>query len=226
MIHPTIRILMLMVFAMLICRADVLHLLLAGLVLIAIYARMEFAAIRTAMVMVMRMRWFFLSLLLIYGWLSPDPISGQSIHWGWPGSEGLAAGCRQIFALILVMLAVNLLLVGSRREELLQAIYWLAWPLAWLGLSRTRLALRLVLVLDRVAIVREQADQVLVEKQPGAQGRWAGIVSAATRVITRTLEKADNMANEEIIFQPLAAPPWYQWVLPLCLIPALFFLPM
>ena len=86
MIHPAIRILMLMVFAMLICRTDVLHLLLAGLVLLAFYTRMESAPIRMAMGMVMRMRWFFLSLLLIYGWLSPDPISGQAIHWGWPDS--------------------------------------------------------------------------------------------------------------------------------------------
>jgi energy-coupling factor transporter transmembrane protein EcfT len=226
MIHPAIRIITLMVFAMLICRADIMHLSLAGLVLLVLYTRMESAAIRMAMAMIMRMRWFFLSLLLIYGWLSPDPVSGQPVYWGWPSAEGLAAGCRQIAALVLIMLAVNLLLRSSRREELLQAIYWLAWPLSWLGVSRSRLALRLVLVLDRVAIVREQADQVLVEQQAGVRGRLATIVSAATRIITRTLEQADHMADEQVIFQPLASPPWYQWGLPLLLIPVLFLLPV
>lgn len=56
MIHPAIRIITLMVFAMLICRADIMHLSLAGLVLLVLYTRMESAAIRMAMAMIMRMR--------------------------------------------------------------------------------------------------------------------------------------------------------------------------
>lgn len=226
MIHPVIRILMLVVFAVLIARADRFHMLLASLALLAVYARQDITAIRKAATMVYRMRWFFLSLLLVYGWLTPDPLSEQSIHWGWPSEDGLTAGIRQIYGLILIIVAVNLLLVTSRREELLQAIYWLALPLAWLGLSPARLALRLVLVLDRVAIVREQADQVLVEQKSVTGGRWARIVSVATRVFRQTLDRADSLANEDIIFQPLAAPPWHQWILPLVLIPILLLLPM
>jgi energy-coupling factor transport system permease protein len=176
--------------------------------------------------MVLRMRWFFLSLLVVYGWLAPDPLSGDFKYWAWPSTAGLLAGGKQVFGLVLIILAVNLLLVHSRREELLQAIYWLAGPLAWLGLSRSRLALRLVLVLDRVAGVREQAGQVLLEQGTWSRQRWTVIADVAARVFRQALDGAEAMADEDIVFQPLQAPPWYQWLIPVIVIPALFLLPL
>lgn len=226
LIHPVIRVFTLIVFALLVSRADLLHMLLACLLIVGFYVRLGVASRRAAMTMLYRMRWFFLSLLLVYGWLTPDPLSGQLSYWTWPSTSGLQAGGQQVFGLMLIMLAVNLLLVFSRREELLQAIYWLARPLTVLGLSRSRLALRLVLVLDWVASIREQAGQTLLEQGAWSHRRWAAIADVATVVFRKTLERADAMVEEDIVFQPLQAPPWYQWGVPLITVPGLFLLPL
>jgi energy-coupling factor transport system permease protein len=226
MIHPVIRIITLVVFAVLISRADLIHMLLAGLILFVVYSRLDAAARQMAVAMIYRMRWFFISLLLVYGWLTPDPLTGETIYWGWPSVDGLTSGAKQVFGLMQIILAVNVLLVVSRREELIQAIYWLARPLAWVGLSRARLALRLVLVLDRVAMVREQVGHVVFEQRPSPERRWTRIVAVAAKVFQQSLDSADAIADEDFIFQPLNAPPWYQWGLPILLIPLFVLLPL
>jgi len=223
-IHPAIRVITLVVFALMMSRADLLQMFPALLLLSVIYISQDVSVRRAAATMLYRMRWFFLSLLLVYACLTPDPVSGEVFRWAWPAANGVKAGARQVIALSLIILAVNLLLALSRREELLQAIYWLARPLTGLGLSRERLAMRLVLVLDRVADVREQAGQVLDVQKPGAGHYWTTVSHVAATMFRQTLERAETMADEEIIFQPLSAPPWYQWGLPVVLIPCLFLL--
>jgi len=225
-IHPVIRVVTLIVFALLVSRSDLLHMLLVGIIFFVFYIRLNVAARQTAITMLYRMRWFFLSLLLVYGWLTPDPLSGQQSYWDWPSMSGLQVGGRQVFGLMLIILAVNLLLALSRREELLQAIYWLARPLTLLGLSRSRLALRLMLVLDQVSSVSEQAGKILQDGGGWSQRRWTAIADVATAVFRRTLEQADARVEEDIVFQPSLAPPWYQWGLPVIIIPALFLLPL
>lgn len=195
-----------------------------GLLLFFLYSYFGRPVQLSAIKMLLRLRWFFISLLLIYGWMTPDPLTGEILFWSWPNELALTTGLRQVISLVLIILAVNLLLVTSRREDILQAIYWLALPLKWTGCSRDRLVLRVVLVLDQAVDMGEQAHQALTGKSSNAENVWSRIVGAATRIFQQTLERADALEEEEIIFQPLNAPVWYQWGLPLILMPAMFLL--
>jgi energy-coupling factor transport system permease protein len=219
-VHPAIRIISLIVFAILVSHSTLWHLLLVLLLFIYIYFwKLSLSARQRALSMLFRMRWFFVSLLFVYGWLSPDPLTGEVSVWDWPNQSGLYAACRQILALSLIMLAVNVLFVSSRRQELVQAIYWLVRPLAFLGLSREQLAVRLVLVLDQAVTVREGLNQELSEQaieKSGVQYRWrfSSISEKAAALIRRTLSRAETSADQHLIFYPLTPPPWYQWLMP------------
>jgi len=231
-LHPVIRIVCLIVFALLVTHITLWQMLPPLLILIYIYLRyLDAIAKRKALAMLYRMRWFFLSMVFVYGWLNPDPLTGQVTVWGWPSQAGLYAGCRQLGALALIMLAVNLLLVCCQRQELVQAIHWLARPLTGFGLSRERLAVRLVLVLDNAVNIREQvgremADQDIETQRPRLRWRLASLSSLTAMIIARTLNRLEHAADQELIFSPLAAPPWYQWALPGVIIPVLLLLPL
>ena len=231
-LHPVIRIVCLIVFAILVTHATLWHMLPLVLVFVYIYLRyLDIAAQQKALAMLYRMRWFFLSLMFVYGWLSPDPLTGQVSVWGWPSQAGLYAGSRQLAALGLIMLSVNLLLVCSRRRELVQAIHWLAGPLTCFGLSRERLAVRLVLVLDNAVNIREQvgremAGQNIKEDQPRLRLRLTSLSRLTAIIIDQTLKRLEGVTDQELDFSPLSAPPWYQWALPLVIIPVLLLLPL
>lgn len=230
--HPVIRIVSLVVFAILVTHITLWQMLPSLLILGYIYLRyLGDTAKRKVLTMLYRMRWFFISLLFVYGWLSPDPLTGQVSVWGWPSQAGLYAACRQLSALGLIMLAVNLVLVCSKRQELVQAIHWLARPLTCFGLSRERLAVRLVLVLDnainiRTQVGREMAEQGVEADQPRLRWRLSSLSSLTAMIIGRTLKRLEGTADQELIFSPLPAPPWYQWTLPGVIIPALLLLPL
>jgi len=230
--HPVIRIVCLIVFAILVTQVTLWHMLLPFLILIYTYHHyLNATAKRKALAMLYRMRWFFISLLFVYGWLSPDPLTGQVSVWDWPSQSGLYAGCRQLAALSLIMLSVNLLLVSSQRQELVQAIHWLARPLTWIGLSRERLAVRLVLVLDNAVNIREQvgremASQTIDTVQPRVRWRLASLSSLTATIIGRTLDRLEGASDQELIFSPLSAPAWYQWALPGVIIPVLLLMPL
>jgi energy-coupling factor transport system permease protein len=226
-VHPVIRVACLIVFAIVVTRVSLWHMLPAILVLgLAYFRYLQVPARKRALTILYRMRWFFASLLFVYGWLSPDPVTGQVSIWGWPSQSGLYAGCRQLLALALIMLAVNLLLVCSRRQELVQAIYWLARPLSWFGLSRERLAVRLVLVLDKAVDVRERVGREMADHrteihQTRLRWRLASLAHMAATLIDRTLKRIEASTDQELTFTPVSAPPWYQWGLPAAVIPLL-----
>jgi energy-coupling factor transport system permease protein len=226
-VHPVIRVVSLIVFAIVVTRISLWHMLPAVLAFGLVYVRfLHTPARKRALAVLYRMRWFFVSLLFVYGWLSPDPLTGQVSLWTWPSQAGLYAGCRQLLALVLIMLAVNLLLVCSRRQELVQAVYWLARPLGWFGLSRERLAVRLVLVLDRAVDVREQVGQEMADhrtqmNRPRPRWRLATLANMAAILIGRTLKRIESAEDQQLTFTPLSAPPWYQWGLPTVIIPLL-----
>lgn len=232
LLHPVIRIFCLLVFALLVTHVSLWHMLAPLLVLVYVYFRyLDAAAMRKALAMLYRMRWFFLSLLFVYGWLSPDPLTGQVSVWGWPSQAGLYAGCRQLAALALIMLSVNLLLVSSRRQELVRAIHWLARPLACFGLSRERLAVRLVLVLDNAVNMRERLGREIRNHRndtDSSSGRWrlSSLTRLTASIIDRTLSRLDEALEQELVFSPLSPPPWYQWVLPGVIIPLILLLPL
>jgi len=235
LVHPVIRVATLVAVALLVPHVQIIQLLPLGAVLLYIYGfRLTSDARQKALGMLFKLRWFFISILFVYGWLTADPLSATGRYWLWPDVSGLLAGCKQLLALTVIVLSVNVLLSYSRREELLQAIYWLARPLCWFGLSRERLAVRLMLVLDRASDVRSQlahsgSKAQLDSSQPATakswQSRWVSLSTVLNAAVLDALKSVESVDEDIMEFTPLSAPAAYQWGLPVLIIPVLLMLP-
>ena len=148
--HPVIRIVTFIVFSLGVVFGNVQHLLLALILMMAGYALWQPHLFKLNWQMLRRMRWLFLSILIIYLWFTPGqalfPATGA---WS-PSREGFQLGFYRVLSLVFIVLAVNLLIKSIARDELIASILWLLHPLRLLGLPDERLAVRIALTFDVV----------------------------------------------------------------------------
>lgn len=98
-----------------------------------------------------RSRWLLLSLLVLFGWMTPGtPVPGV------PGAtaEGLALAAEHLMRLLLALAVVALLLRTLAVAELVAGVRALMAPLAPFRVSRDRFAVRLALTLNEVEAAR------------------------------------------------------------------------
>lgn len=125
------------------------QLLLASLVLIlaaVITARHHFG------LLVRRSRWLLLTLLILFGWLTPGtPLPGI------PGAsqEGLLLAAENLGRLLVALSVVAMLLTALTPAELVAGLRSLLAPMRLLGISRDRIAVRLALTLEEVEASRQ-----------------------------------------------------------------------
>ena len=94
-----------------------------------------------------RSRWLLLTMLVMFGWLTPGtPLANI------PGAsqEGLLLAVENLARLVIALSAVALLLKALTPPELVAGIRVLLAPLALLKISRDRIAVRLALTLNEV----------------------------------------------------------------------------
>lgn len=103
-----------------------------------------------------RMRWLWLSLLLIYALSTPGEYIAYFPNPIEPTFEGIEAGILQIARLCTALACLHLLFSTSKKEHLLAALYYLLTPLKWLGLNVKQFAARLYLTLDYVETIATQ----------------------------------------------------------------------
>lgn len=147
--------------------------------------------------MLSRMRWLFLSLLIIYFWFTP----GQPLLFSHgPTREGIEAGLLRISSLIILVGSVSLLLQTTARAQLIAAILWLALPLRWIGIKADRLAVRIVLTLETVVKAQHLMSQcVSTEERLSpiasignvASSLFQGIIARAEQTSCQTIEIPD-----------------------------------
>jgi hypothetical protein len=213
-VHPIIRILCFLVFAGWLAAAGPERLMAAlSLLFIAAFAAPA-GTLNSAWTMLRRLRWFFLSLLIVYGWFASMPADGASRLL--PSMAGLFLGAERMLALACIVYGVCLLLRTSTREDLLRGIYGLARSFAVLGLRPERLALRLLLVLDSLDTRRASLRAELPSYSRRVSVSEIGAYAA--HVLEDTIDRAERRESEEIVFDPGGLPPLWQWLLP----PALF----
>jgi hypothetical protein len=101
-----------------------------------------------------RVRFLLLAIVVLFAWFTP----GEALLVGWPqlspSREGALLALEHAARLAGVVCAVALLLEALPSERLVGGMHALCSPLALLGVSPERLALRLLLVLRYV----ERAD--------------------------------------------------------------------
>jgi len=94
-----------------------------------------------------RSRWLLLTMLLMFGWLTPGtPLAGI------PGAsqEGLLLAAENLARLMIALSTVALLLNVLSPPQLVAGMRSLLAPLAWLSIPRDRIAVRLALTLNEV----------------------------------------------------------------------------
>lgn len=147
LIHPTLRILGLIILAFVIQLSSQLSLLLLGgvvlLVALVFYPRLLRSMLR-------RSRWLLFTLLLIYAFTTP----GEYPAW-WaldfaPTYEGIAHGAIQAGRLAVMLAGLAILLGSTPRDALMAGIFLAVAPMRWLGFSPERFASRLWLTLHYV----------------------------------------------------------------------------
>lgn len=220
--HPLIRVSCFLVFAALLATGGPSRLSVAAALIAGIYLFLPRDVLRSALTMNHRLRWLFLSLLIVYGWFTPGtPLWESAGVASWltallPSVEGLQAGLARAFALVLIVFAVRVLLFSCTREELLAAVYGLSWPLAAFGLARERLALRMVLVMDAVEEARALVGERLALRARGVP-RLPAIGAFAAGLIGEIGARAGRRAGEPVDLVLAGAPPLWQWIYPLAL---------
>jgi energy-coupling factor transport system permease protein len=174
----------------------------------------------------MRLKWLYLSIFIVYGWFTPGeavltlPMVNASYL---PTVEGLQAGALRVAVLIAIVSVVAGLLQTIEKDKLVSAIIWLTLPLQRIGLDSQRLALLLVLTLDKVLQSEMTMRELLQESKQGA-----GLLNTASAVIASALLRVENSVGQEptmeINLEDVSSPPLWQWLVPFLLGTGLYLL--
>ncbi len=225
--HPAIKIILFLIYGAAVAFGGVPSLLTGAVLVLALYLPGPWERLRLALRMLRRMRWFFLSIALVYLLFTPGRLLFSAWPWG-PTVEGLAGGGQRIASLVLIVFAVNLLLRTTPRPALISAILWCLTPLSWLGLPRERLAVRIALTLDAVdsvqVIYRHRPRGGDGDEDPPGDGRptslkarlWR-IGATAQRLVVAVIEQAESVPAQAIEVPRPSNPPLAQWLYPLLL---------
>lgn len=218
--HPLIRVVCFLVFSAWLAFGGAVELACGGALLAGAYLAASPRLFRPAVTMIYRMRWFLISLFIVYGWFTPgQPLlggEGARLAELWPTREGVLAGLLRAALLMAIVAGANLLLRTTSRDELLVAVYGLTRPLAWLGVPRERVAVRMVLVVEALDPVR----RIVTEGLAGREGRLPDLRAAgrfASGVMRRVVEQAEALPGGTVQLSAAGAPPRLQWLCPLAL---------
>ncbi len=156
-----------------------------------------------------RLRWLFLSLLILNLWFSTP-----ELHLV-PSLQGMMSALEHITALIILVLAAHLLLRTTPTTEIIAALTWWLSPLRTLGVRIEMIALRLSLVLDTVREV--QALSLQLPPRKPVQNRIQYITASVSHLFITVSHHAENTALRCLEIPELVPIPWQQWAYPLLL---------
>jgi hypothetical protein len=188
--------------------------LIPGFLVLALLAALGACPVRRGLALAWRLKWFFLSLLVFFGWLHPD--SG-SAGWGHllPSPAGLGDAAVRVAALVLVVCWVAwLTAVFDRGSQVRGLARWLAL-LRPLGSRGETFAQRMFLALD---YFEAQRSVYLALRQRTHGSRWGRLKAGREFLITgldHALsgaapdgQRAPDGANSEHAAAGLAPPAW------------------
>ncbi|MEK7322984.1 MAG: hypothetical protein AABZ84_07890 [Pseudomonadota bacterium] len=215
--HPVIRIASFTVFTLSLAAGGKGQVLAAAVLLAVAYARVGTAGWPPAWRLLRRMRWLWLSLAVVYLWMTPGtpilPASPALAAW-LPTVEGLVLGGVRLAALVGMAMAASLVLHLTPRDDVLAALYWLTAPLRVIDGVRERLAVRIALSLAAVEQVQVQLREVLAEPRMPASP-WVRIGGVAAALFDRVTAAAEAAPCATLSLPDHPGPPKMQWAWPL-----------
>ncbi len=143
--HPAVQILVWILLALFTQRLQPVALSALSAAMFALALRLCAAHLLS---LLRRTRWILISLLLIYAYTTPGAALWEQLGSVSPTLEGLQDGALQLGRLLSVLSGLAILLALLPQAALISGVYSMAYPLAWFGLSRERIAVRLALTLQ------------------------------------------------------------------------------
>jgi energy-coupling factor transport system permease protein len=209
--HPSIRILTCIAFIAFVSQSEGLLLFVfAGLLLVSAFI-LDRRYVISSGKMLWRLRWLFLSILILSFWFTPgEALFAVYADWS-PTYEGIIFGLQRIVILAEIILAVNLLVLSIAMSDLIAALQWLFRPFNLIGVTSDRLALRIALTLQELrqptidvsALVSSTANNPPLK-------RAVDVVSKAYQL---ALQPESNEAQADPEIAVLQSPVLLQWLL-------------
>lgn len=100
--------------------------------------------------LIKRMRWLFVSLLLVYGYATPGEYLAFLPLNVAPSYEGLRMGLMQIAKLLIAVASLSALFASASKSQLMDGLWTLLAPLRLMGLNVERFTVRMLLTLHYV----------------------------------------------------------------------------
>ena len=213
--HPVIRIVSFVVLTAFLARGEIASVLVVTALLFVLYLKID----GQAWLKLRRMRWLFLSIAVIYLWLTPGVplIPGPPSIVDWlPTVDGLWQGSLRAMSLALMVTAASLLLSMTPRDEVLGALRWMMAPLGWLKFPHERFAVRAALCLDAVTRVQTHVRTALAAGGE-TTGTWARIGTVAAAIFDSVTGEAEDADCAPIVLPEPVPPPVLQWCVPIVL---------
>lgn len=221
-LHPVIRVVSLVVFIAGMSVASPAVMLAGTMLLLLVFSRAGFPAMDALLRMVIRLRWLYLAILVVYGWWTPGMPLMPGLDALSPSRQGMVYGLQRVAVLLLIVSAVHLLTRTTERSRLLAAVMVTISP--FLGRKlRERFAVRLLLTMEAVAPVRDIVGTAL-KTTPGS-GRGLEVTAGRVRAIySGVLEHAGQAAGRPVEIHAPESPPPLQWLIPLSLVACFWLL--
>jgi energy-coupling factor transport system permease protein len=100
--------------------------------------------------LIKRMRWLFVSLLLVYAYATPGEYLAFLPLNVAPSYEGLRMGLMQIAKLLIAVASLSALFASASKSQLMDGLWTLLAPLRLMGLNVERFTVRMLLTLHYV----------------------------------------------------------------------------
>jgi energy-coupling factor transporter transmembrane protein EcfT len=230
--HPVIRIVTFLVFTLFVAFGGYPQLVFSLAVLVMFYLLVQTVPSlwSSSWQMLKRMRWLFLSMLIIYLWFTPGRAILPFLGDHSPTWQGLLMAGYRIGSLVAIVVAVNIIIKSTPKELITGALLWLLTPLRVVGLPHERLAVRIVLTFNMISEIQYEYDLLKrtngrgdaddVRTQTGSSGflrRLDKLAELGAMLFTNVVEKAQRGGEQGIELPQESAPPMVQWGWPLIL---------
>ena len=209
--HPVIRILCFLSLVAALARANFPFILLADAIFLVFAWRSPRDIFGFSWRLMRRMRWFWLSIFLLYTFMTPG--GGASVSLG-PvelSFGGMMLGLERCLALATVLLFFALLIHTTSAARLQGALYWLLMPLQHVGLPTNRLSVRIALTLQKIHEL--QSHWLSTAKPKTMSGSWKDIPERIASFIHDVFAFAEAEPTQTDFPLETSAPGYWQWLM-------------
>jgi len=227
--HPAIKIVSLVILTIFSTQGSWLTLFISTLFLLPFYLHLPDLWL-TVIKMLLRLKWFFLSIFILYYYYTPqiNSLEAQSLFI----VNNFVPGLFRISVLVTILFAVNLFIKTSSKEEILAALVWLFSPLKFFHIDSERISLRAVLSLQyiedlslRLSLYKKNhiiktslnSENSFINTVKQKKQSLLHLIEHSGIILNDILMEAENTSGKRLTIEPLAAPLIKQILFPIVL---------